>query len=126
MGFGDAVKHCFSNYVNFNGRAGKNEFWYFFALVVGVNVLFNALSQAASIIGLIGTLWSLGTLLPFLAVGARRLHDVGKTGWLQLTWLCAPVGLIVMIIFGIKDGDAASNQYGDPVGGAPAAPEGDA
>ena len=54
-----------------------------------------------------------------LGATARRLHDIGKTGWLNILWIiCPPIGPIVLIVLCIKDGDAGSNAYGD----APAAP----
>jgi uncharacterized membrane protein YhaH (DUF805 family) len=39
------------------------------------------------------------TFLPLLAVGARRLHDTGRSGWLQLFGLVPVAGAIVLIVF---------------------------
>ena len=38
------------------------------------------------------------TLLPTLAIGARRLHDTGRSGWWQLLYLTI-IGIAVLIIF---------------------------
>ena len=64
----------------------------------------------------INALASLALLLPSLAVGARRLHDINKTGWWLLLWLVIIVGWIILIIWAIKKGDGASNRFGsDPL-----------
>jgi uncharacterized membrane protein YhaH (DUF805 family) len=56
-------------------------------------------------------IYSLGVLLPSLAVGARRLHDTGKSGWWLLLGLIPLVGLI-LIIFWVMDSNPGDNQYG--------------
>jgi hypothetical protein len=88
----DAVKVCLTKYADFNGRATRTEYWWFFlAVLLG--------SAAASLITLrVYTLFSLATLLPMVAVGARRLHDTNRSGWWQLLAL-VPFGVILVIIF---------------------------
>jgi uncharacterized membrane protein YhaH (DUF805 family) len=78
MGFIEAVKTCLQKYATFSGRASRAEFWWF--------VLFTVIASiAGSMFGeVVNGLVSLALLLPSIAVGARRLHDIGKTGWLQL------------------------------------------
>lgn len=85
-------------YAEFTGVATRQEFWMFF--------LFNALVSIgvgliAGIVGLGGlsSLYSLSVLVPSLAVGARRLHDIGKSGWWQLLLLIPLLGFIVLVIF---------------------------
>jgi uncharacterized membrane protein YhaH (DUF805 family) len=102
------------NYVGFNGRARRTEFWMF--------VLFNAIiAIVLQIIGLalknqiLLYLYDLAVLLPSLAVGARRLHDTDKSGWWQLIGLIPVVGWIVLIVFFATAGQPGNNQYGpDP------------
>ena len=53
----------------------------------------------------------LGLLIPGLAVGARRLHDIGKSGWLQLIWIVPLIGWAVMIYWMVQPTGPA-NQYG--------------
>jgi uncharacterized membrane protein YhaH (DUF805 family) len=81
MEFGQAISTCLSKYASFSGRASRPEFWWFF--------LFQVLSSlAASLIGeWLNGVVVLAMLLPGLAVGTRRLHDIGKTGWWQLIML---------------------------------------
>jgi|KBSMisStandDraft_5_1062788.scaffolds.fasta_scaffold34020_3 uncharacterized membrane protein YhaH (DUF805 family) len=87
----DAVKACLAKYAEFNGRATRTEYWWFFlAVVLG--------SAVASLISLrVYALFSLVTLLPLIAVGARRLHDTNRSGWWQLLSL-VPFGVVVPII----------------------------
>lgn len=56
--------------------------------------------------------WSLATLVPMLAVGVRRLHDVGKSGWYLLISLIPIVGAIILIVWYCTDGNANDNKYG--------------
>jgi len=63
------------------------------------------------IVGLLNTLYGIATLLPTLAVGARRLHDTGRSGWWQLISLVPFVGGIILLVFYCLDSEG-DNQYG--------------
>ncbi len=108
MSFTDSIKFCFAKYADFNGRARLPEFWWFALFCFGSALALEFLNTYVS------WLFSLATLLPSLAVGARRLHDTNKSGWLQLLWLIPILGWIAMIYFLIVQGDAGDNQYGAP------------
>jgi len=114
MDFGQAIKTCFNKYATFTGRAGRSEFWWF--------VLFNLLATgAASIVGQrLESLVSLALLLPSLAVGARRLHDIGKSGWFQLLWAIPLIGWAILVYWAIQKSDPAANDYGPAPGIEPA------
>jgi len=134
MGFGQSVKYCFNNYANFNGRASRSEFWWwylFYAIVVIVpfviaGIFFAAGQPDADIYGntdtsfpvgavlfyIVGILISLALILPYLAVGCRRLHDRGMSGWLQLL-LFVPCASIVLLIFWLLPGNPGPNEYGE-------------
>ena len=90
MDFMTAVRTCFSKYVDFSGRARRSEYWYFvlFTFLLGIvaNIIDKILGTDydTSNGGLVNTLVSLAVLLPSLAVGARRLHDTGRSGWWML------------------------------------------
>jgi uncharacterized membrane protein YhaH (DUF805 family) len=113
MDFGQAIKNCLNNYATFTGRAGRAEFWWF--------VLFNFLvTMAASVIWhRLGNLAGLALLLPLIAVGTRRLHDTGKSGWFQLLWFVPVIGFILLVIWMAQAADAAPNEYGPPPGAEP-------
>jgi uncharacterized membrane protein YhaH (DUF805 family) len=63
-------------------------------------------------IGLLSGLYSLAILVPSLAVGVRRLHDINKSGWSLLIGLIPLVGFIILILWLAKDSDAGDNTYG--------------
>ena len=50
-------------------------------------------------------------LIPLLAVGSRRLHDIGRSGWLQLLMITV-IGIIPLIIWWVKEGPDELNKYG--------------
>ena len=106
MSFTDSIKLCFAKFADFNGRAKRPEFWWF-ALFCFIGALL--LEVAGSYVSWI---FSLATLVPSLAVGARRLHDMNKSGWLQLLWLIPILGWIYLIYLLAQPGDAADNQHG--------------
>ena len=108
MDFKQAVIRCVRDkYVDFNGRASRSEYWWFFLACVAVAVVFSILR-----LEMIGGLINLALLLPSLAVGARRLHDIGKSGWLQLVWLIPFIGWAIMIYWLVQPSTTA-NVYGE-------------
>jgi len=91
--FFDSIWTCFKKYSDFQGSASRSEFWWFFLfiiLVASVLVLINEI---------LGEIFLILTLLPFLAVGSRRLRDVGKSAW-ELLYLLVPIaGLVILGIY---------------------------
>ena len=88
--FFEAIRTCLVKYADFSGRASRPEFWWFalfFTLVTGALAY---VSEAAAGVG------AVALLLPFLAVGARRAHDTGRSGWWQLYYLVPVGGLVIM------------------------------
>jgi len=107
MNFTDAIKICFRKYVDFSGRALRSEYWYFVLFVVivliGLNMIFRPLAVA----------FNLAIILPHLAVGARRLHDIDRSAWWLLLGLIPVVGWIVLIIFYCQPGSDQPNRFGE-------------
>lgn len=114
MDFKQSVTICLRKYVDFSGRASRPEFWWFALFTFLVGLVVNAILGSW-----IGMLVNLALTLPSLAVGARRLHDMGKSGWFQLLWLIPFIGWAVMIYWLVQP-TVGANQYGE----APALPEG--
>ena len=112
MTYLEAVKTCLTKYVDFTGRAGRSEFWWFFLFQVVVSVVLSIFSEALQ--GLAGLL----LLLPAIAVGTRRLHDIGKSGWFQLLAFVPVVGWLVLLYWFVQPSAAGSNAWGS----GPAAP----
>ncbi|UUC44284.1 DUF805 domain-containing protein [Flavobacterium cerinum] len=115
-------KVMIDNYANFSGRARRAEYWYFKLfnafIVFGLWMSFLTLvigyenrTAGVFILGFI-FLYTLATILPSLAVMARRLHDVNKSGW---TYLIAfvPFGIFVLLYYSVLDGDRRRNDYGE-------------
>jgi uncharacterized membrane protein YhaH (DUF805 family) len=104
MEFGQAISTCLSKYASFSGRATRPEFWWFF--------LFQVLaSLAASMIGdWLNGLVVLVLLLPGLAVGTRRLHDIGKTGWWQLIMLTG-IGYFLLMYWWAQPATESAVKY---------------
>ena len=106
-------------YTDFNGRARRTEYWMFtlFSVIISVvlAILDAVLDTYAGGFGLLGVLYSLAVLLPSLAVGARRLHDTGRSAWWLLIGLIPLIGTIVLIVFFALDGYRGPNAHGpDP------------
>lgn len=97
MNFQESIKTCFSKYTDFEGRAKRPEFWWFVLFTLIASLILGVISDALS------GIFSLLVLLPSLAVGARRLHDIGKSGWWQLLWLIPVIGWIVLIYWCAQD-----------------------
>jgi uncharacterized membrane protein YhaH (DUF805 family) len=104
VNFGAALSIFFKKYIDFRGRASRSEYWYSFLAIAIMNVALSVSFQSGTLVGL----FSLGILLPFLAVASRRLHDINRSGWTQLLMLFGPVGMIVLLVWYCKasqDGD---------------------
>ena len=110
-----AVKTCFTKYAEFTGRAARPEFWWFALFQFVVLTVIGMVSQVLYGIA------ALALLLPALAVGSRRLHDINKSAWLMLLWLIPVIGWILLIYWAVQPGDPAANSYGEPPSATPAA-----
>jgi uncharacterized membrane protein YhaH (DUF805 family) len=109
------------NYAKFEGRAHRTEFWLFVlvnvAISLALSILDRILGTDGDYGGLLQGVYGLAVLVPSLAVGARRLHDIGRSGWWQLLSLTV-VGIIVLIVWWAKEGEKAPNSHGpDPWAG---------
>ncbi len=105
-------------YATFSGRAQRAEYWYFvlfYLIIIFVLAFIDALTGTfndESGAGLLSGLFSLALFIPSIAVGVRRLHDTGRSGWWLLLGLVPLIGLIVLIIFMIQDSQPGANAHG--------------
>lgn len=131
MSFTTSVRTCLSKYADFNGRATRSEFWWFYLFTFLVNIVFYIpflvlISVASStespnpvlviLTAVLGIAWLavvIALFVPYIAVGCRRLHDRGQSGWLQLL-LLVPCGGIALLILWLLEGTRGDNQYGPP------------
>jgi uncharacterized membrane protein YhaH (DUF805 family) len=101
---------AFRKYADFSGRAHRKQYW-MFVLIYSLVYIVLALIDAA-----LGSLWltsifSLVIFVPSMSIGARRLHDTGRTGWWQLIYIIPLIGLIVMLVF-LSQESHSENEYG--------------
>ncbi|KGO89221.1 DUF805 domain-containing protein [Flavobacterium suncheonense] len=95
-------------YAQFSGRARRKEYWMFFLfnMIIVYGLIF--LGTVSEYFLIAYGIYALGVLLPSLAVGVRRMHDVGKSGW----FLLIP---IYSLILAVTEGEKGNNRYGkDP------------
>lgn len=98
MTFGESIQTCFSKYATFSGRASRSEYWWWFLFI------FLATAATGIISDKLSAVFSLAVLLPGLAVGVRRLHDIDKSGWFLLICLIPFVGWILLIYWATREG----------------------
>lgn len=125
----------FTKYAQFSGRSSRKEYWIFVgSMLTTITVLMliesflgtskldyeqgaqQMLLQPLAVInnaGPLTMLFVLGTIIPFLSVGVRRLHDVNRSGWLLLVILIPVLGQIVLLYFFLQKGTASPNRFGD-------------
>ena len=94
MNFTQAISSGFSNYVNFAGRAIRSEYWYWVLFVIVVSIVASIIDAVLGTT-LFNPIFSLAVLLPSIAVGVRRLHDLDRSGWWLLLSLIPLIGAIV-------------------------------
>lgn len=122
-------------YADFNGRSCRKEYWMFYLFVILIYValiIFGGLIGAGAssagnssamgifggIFGILLMIFVLGILIPSVAVGVRRLHDIDKSGWFYLIALI-PFGSIVLLVWFCQRGTEGPNRFGDdPLGAA--------
>ena len=119
MDFTQSIKTCFSKYAVFSGRASRSEFWWFalFGFIGGIVTLVidvMILGYSSQEYGPTNIIFSVITFLPYLAVGARRLHDISRSGWWQLITLTV-IGIILLIILWATVGENKKNVHGSPL-----------
>lgn len=117
MSFTQAITRVLGNLTNFEGRAGRPEFWYWMlALIIiqfVVNIIDSAIGSSSSFgIGILSLIVSVVLTLANLSVGCRRLHDTGRSGWWQLLALIPCIGTIILIIWWASPSTPAPNAYG--------------
>jgi uncharacterized membrane protein YhaH (DUF805 family) len=105
-------------YADFSGRARRKEYWMFtlfnliFLLVATILDNVFGLTLGEQIYGVLYFLYALVVLIPGLAVCVRRLHDVGKSGWMFLIILIPIIGSIWLLVLEVTDSMPGENQYG--------------
>lgn len=107
---------AYKQYGDFTGRANRQKYWMFYLFYV---IFYILLGLAGAIVGVdaaLASLFALASIIPSLAIGARRLHDTDRSGWWQLIILIPILGVIVLIFFLVQKGTQGENRFGaDPL-----------
>jgi uncharacterized membrane protein YhaH (DUF805 family) len=109
------------HFADFKGRARRKEYWMFLlinTLISGVLLMldiFIGLSSNGLGFGFFSIAFALAVISPNYAVAVRRLHDVGKSGWMLLIAFIPLIGVIWLLVLFVSEGNSGENQYGpDP------------
>ena len=91
MGFIEAVRICLGKYAQFNGRASRSEYWYFFLAIViyffVAGFLLGMTGVSEEVFGLATLVLLIPIFIPGISVAARRLHDINQSGWMQCIFI---------------------------------------
>jgi uncharacterized membrane protein YhaH (DUF805 family) len=108
-----------NKYATFSGRSRRSEYWYFVLFYILIYIALAILDSltgtfsAESSIGLLTGIFSLGMLIPSIAVGVRRLHDTRRSGWWLLISIIPVIGAVVLAVFLVQNSESASNRFGE-------------
>ena len=92
-----SIKTCFQKYANFNGRANRSEYWFFFLFGFLTTVCLSILDMALfpkNENGVLSLIFALATFIPFISAACRRLHDTNRSGW----WQTLPYGVMLFSV----------------------------
>jgi len=104
MTFAESIRTCFSKYADFKGCATRSEFWWWVLFVLLATVALGIISDKLS------ALFSVATILPYVAVTARRLHDTDRSGWFQL-WGIIPVIGWLLLVYWCAQASKSPNRF---------------
>jgi uncharacterized membrane protein YhaH (DUF805 family) len=107
-------------YFDFSGRARRKEYWFFvlfhfiFLIVcIFLDVFLDTYSgQGDDQIGLFYLIYFLLTIIPSFALSIRRLHDIGKSGWMILINIIPIAGPIWFLVLTCMEGEMKINKWG--------------
>ena len=130
MNFIEAIRSGFNNYFNFKGRASKSAFWYFLLFEF---IYFFIAGFLLGMVGVNDDIFAMATMflvlpiaIPGIAVTARRIHDFGKSGWMQCIFIPGFVideflgtgmviwfvTFVIFVIYCSQNGTNGKNKFG--------------
>jgi uncharacterized membrane protein YhaH (DUF805 family) len=110
-------------YTSFDGRINRARFWAGIGVLIGVSIVLNIIDAVLGLtfgqsgVGILGTLFAIGSIYFALALYAKRWHDRDKSGWWSLIALVPFIGFVWIIVeLGILEGTRGPNRFGpDPL-----------
>ena len=115
MGFSSTVKFCYQNYANFNGRASVSEYWFWvlYQVVAGFGgFVFASVVIAPEVATILLAIFVFTSLIPNIARGIRRLHDIGKPGTYLFFSFIPLVGNLLLFVWFCTKGQPEDNKWG--------------
>jgi len=110
------VESITKRYAQFSGRARRAEYWWYTLFNGIIGAIFSVWFQTDpnnKVALVLSGVYMLALLLPGLAITVRRLHDIGKSGWLYLLILIPIIGWIIIFVWSVTPGDVGDNEYGE-------------
>ena len=118
MNMTEAVKSVLNKYATFTGRSARSEYWWWVLFTIIVSVVlgfvdFLLFCFRMGQVGILGAIYSLATMIPSIAVGVRRLHDLAKSGWWLLIIFIPLIGVLVLLFWFVQRGTVGPNEFGN-------------
>lgn len=129
--FPAAIKRFWQKYTAFSGRASRSEYWWWVLVAGVVGIILRIISSAGEapsgtsgatmgaglvIGGILSLIWGLATIVPSLALLARRLHDVNMSAWLILIVLVPFLGALALLVLTVLPSNPAGQRFDQPTG----------
>ena len=99
-------------YADFSGRARRTEYWLFVLFTLIIAALLFVVDYLLESPGIIAMIFGAAMLLPYIAVGVRRLHDTDRSGWWYLVTFVPAIGSIWLLILLVLDSTPGGNRFG--------------
>lgn len=117
MTFPGSIRSVLGNYVRFEGRASRAEYWWWQLFLVLATLLVGGVAWGVDPLGQPVGLVGLLLFLPTLAVAVRRLHDTDRSGWYILVALVPVIGGLILLCWYLSPETPGPNRFGpDPRG----------
>lgn len=107
------------NAFNFKGRTRRSDYWHAYAINnIAIPFImwflnFTGNDTVQMVTAIIYYIHTIITLIPYLSITIRRLHDVGKDTYYFLIFFLPVVGQVIIFINLLKDSVKETNRYGE-------------
>lgn len=113
MNIVESSKTCIQKFTDFNSRASRSEFWWFFLVTAIISYVVASAVYNGMLPGFVSGIFSLALFIPSVAVTIRRLHDTNHSGYFFFLFIIPVIGGLIVLYNLAKKGDSAANKYGE-------------